>query len=54
MKGEIATDIGRDGVDGWVQSSESTSSRTVCVFRTAHDDDDDVDGGGYIRCVDIS
>jgi hypothetical protein len=56
VKGEIATDIGREGVDGRVQSGESTSSRTVCVFRAAHDDDDgdgDVDGG-YIKCVDIS
>jgi hypothetical protein len=51
VKGEIATDIGSDGVDGRVQRGESTSSRTVCVFRTAHDDDVD---GGYIRCVDTS
>jgi hypothetical protein len=49
VKGEVAKDIGRDRVDGRVKSGESTSSRTICVFRTAHDgdDDDDVDGVGY-------
>lgn len=45
VEGEVATDIGRNRVDGRVKSGESTSSRTVCVFRTAHDDD--VDGVGY-------
>lgn len=36
MKGEITTDSGGGGVCGRVEGDESTSSRTVCVFRAAH------------------
>lgn len=38
VEGEVAAEVegGSEGVDGRIESNESTSSRSVCVFRAAH------------------